>query len=756
MAGSWDAIIIGSGMGGMTAASLLAKMAKMRVLVLEKHSERGGLTHVFRRDGASWDVGLHYVGDVGKGSRMRLLFDFMSNGNLEWNAMCNDFERFVYPGVDFAVPSDVHQYQARLIDRYPDEATAIRRYFTDLVEAETWARLRLMHEMFPWPLSSLLSCWRWQSKRKATLTTKEYLDSHFKSLELKGLLASQWPDYGLPTEESAFAMHALVVRSYFKGGWFPEGGSSRIARTFETTVETHGGAVMVCKEVTKILTSKDGRVIGVKAIDLSAVEPTEVVYHAPVVISNAGAELTYNYLLPTDGDIGKRTAGVRSLINQLRGGPSAVTLYIRLSKPVSTIGIKGENYWINTTLDHTNLKAQTAAILEGKPQHVYMSFPSAKANDDRFHTAEVLAMVDGDTFSTWSSTEHGNRGKDYLELKDRISQGLLDLAETATPGLKSLVHYAELSTPLSVEDYTSRISGSIYGLKATPERYNSSELTSPSPIPGLHLSGSDTWCLGITGALMGGVVAASRVLGPLGFIQIMRTATSPTPAIAEPVNIPKSSNKKRAVVVSKTLLTPSIWLIEFELDEPIVYAPGQYAMLLVAPFEWRNYSIAGVDGRRIKLLISTSTGGDGSIFIQNCKISVETQIELPFGTFHLQSSSNRKVFIATGTGLAPFLPMFAAMEKQHQLDSAELLFGCRHAKGDITSSLSPLPRTTVCVSADPSVKEVFHGRVTKALDALTFDPATTDFYLCGSPAMINDCRAMLFKAHATRVYLEPY
>jgi phytoene dehydrogenase-like protein len=60
----WDAIVIGSGIGGMTAAGLLAGVASKKVLVLEKHSEPGGLTHVFRRDGASWDVGLHYVGEV--------------------------------------------------------------------------------------------------------------------------------------------------------------------------------------------------------------------------------------------------------------------------------------------------------------------------------------------------------------------------------------------------------------------------------------------------------------------------------------------------------------------------------------------------------------------------------------------------------------------------------------------------------------------------------------------------------------------
>ena len=123
---SWDGIVIGSGMGSLTAAGLLARVAKMKVLVLEKHLERGGQTHTFRRDGASWDVGLHYVGNLQSGTIERRLLDFLSDRALRWNRMPDDFERFVYPGFDFAVPSDPRRYEARLVARFPDEAAAIR------------------------------------------------------------------------------------------------------------------------------------------------------------------------------------------------------------------------------------------------------------------------------------------------------------------------------------------------------------------------------------------------------------------------------------------------------------------------------------------------------------------------------------------------------------------------------------------------------------------------------------------------------
>jgi len=750
---AWDAIVIGSGMGGLSAAGFLAKVGGMKVLVLEKHSERGGQTHVFRRDGASWDVGLHYLGDLQPGTFMRSLFDFLSGGELRWNRMPDDFERFVYPDFAFAVPSDPRRYQARLIERFPKEADAIRHYFSDIRAVARWSVLGIQQQMAPAPVALLLAQFRRFGAAQATQTTAAYLEHHFRSRELKALLATQWGDYGLPPKQSAFALHALVVDSYFNGGWFPQGGAGRIARTIETGIEAAGGSIRVCQEATAILV-ENGRAAGVQAIDRRSGEPIAVAYSAPVVISDVGAQLTYERLLPTDGAIGRRTAKQRAAVAALKGGLSAVTLYVRLKAPISTLGIMGENYWINATLDHEDVDERATATPAGEPRHVYLSFPSAKSGDDRFHTAEIITFVRPEAFETWRDTTHGEREPGYTELKRQLAGGLLRAADRAVPGFSDLVTYSELSTPLTVEHFTSHPAGLFYGLRGTPLRYRSSPLGARTPIPGLYLAGCDAASLGVPGALSGGLAAASQVLGPAGLLRIMAKVQRTRKATAAPTPM-RSQEKILATLVTKTSLTPSIWRLEFELDEPIHFIPGQYVKLRVAPFEWRDYSIAAAAGKRLTLLVSTRTGGDGSLYAAAVKPGEATELEGPFGGYRLERNAHRQVFVATGTGLAPFLPMFGEMAEAGEIEDVELYFGCRTASDDMTRTLAPLPpRTTVCASREPVADGVFHGRVTQALAGLAFEAATTDFYVCGSAAMVADCRTILERAGAKRILSE--
>ena len=102
---SFDAIVIGSGMGGLTCAGIMARQGK-KVLVLEKHYTPGGFTHTFKRRNYEWDVGLHYIGGVhDKKSDTRLLFDWLSKGQLKWSRMPEVYDRAIFPDQSYDIES---------------------------------------------------------------------------------------------------------------------------------------------------------------------------------------------------------------------------------------------------------------------------------------------------------------------------------------------------------------------------------------------------------------------------------------------------------------------------------------------------------------------------------------------------------------------------------------------------------------------------------------------------------------------------
>ncbi|HHO56591.1 MAG TPA: NAD(P)/FAD-dependent oxidoreductase, partial [Trueperaceae bacterium] len=491
---------------------IMAQQKNWKVLILEKHWVCGGFTHSFSRPGGyEWDVGLHYVGDMAPGAMPRLIFDYISGSKVKWQKMTDDFEIFAYPDFSFKVPSNREEYEQRLITLFPDEEKAIKRYFKDIKKAMSWFSKHLMAKSSPKAISTVVDLFNQTSDHLALSTTEEYLNKYFKDEKLKALLSSQWGDYGLSPEQSAFVIHAVVTSSYFEGAYYPLGGAASIAESIVSSVKEYGGDCRVASEVEEIVLEHN-RAIGVKL-------KSGQIIKANYIISNTGAYSSYNKLVP-------KTEKIEFLndLNQLaQTGYSTVSLYLGLKEDPSKLGFKGENHWLFSSYDH-KAPEQTDDTLAAKVDGLYLSFPSLKNPKATAHTAEIIMPANYKAFEKWKDKKWKKRGNDYEALKEEISQALLAFVEERYPGFKDLVDYYELSTPLSNESFTSHYKGTIYGLAATPERFKKKYLSATTPIKGFYLTGTDVACLGIVGAMMGAVVTAAKIMGGAGFINIVSAA----------------------------------------------------------------------------------------------------------------------------------------------------------------------------------------------------------------------------------------
>ncbi len=509
----FDVIVIGSGMSGLTCASLLAQLEQKKVLILERHFTPGGFTHSFKRKKRyEWDVGVHYVGEMNPGSHYRALFDAVTAGALDWRAMPECFDRFVYPDLSFDARCGIHRFRQDLIDRFPSEREALEQYFRDLITSARWYGRLMISRLLPDWLRPLSGALTGPHRSLAMMTTQAYLDRHFRDEKLKAVLASQWGNAGIPPGLSAFAVHAVIACHYLDGGYYPVGGARRIADSIIPLVEAAGGRLLTRHRAERIILEAD-RAVGVEAVTRVRGQTITKKFFADRIISCAGARVTYSRLIPKTFPL-----PFRDELEGLPPGSFHVCAYLGFKDTPASLGFKGENLWIYDGYRHDELYARRGNVLKGEVSGCFLSFPSLKDPLAHGHTAEIIAFVDQEPFQQWAQQPWGKRGDEYDELKQRIAEGLIAFVDRRYSGFAELVDYCELSTPLSTANFTGHKDGCIYGLPGVPEKLAVSWLSPRTPIRNLYLTGADVTGQGIVGALMGGILttlAASRRPWPL-------------------------------------------------------------------------------------------------------------------------------------------------------------------------------------------------------------------------------------------------
>ena len=510
--GPWDAIVIGSGIGGLTVAAVLAKEGR-RVLVLERHYEAGGFTHVFRRPGYEWDVGIHYIGGLsGKPTAISQVFDYISDRQLQWADIGEVYDRVAFGDERFEFHKGTRAFVEHLQQSFPQarDREAIERYVELVRSANAASRGFFAEKAVPRLVAGLLGGrMRKPFLQYARRTTRAVLEELTDNPKLIGVLTAQFGDYGLPPSESSFAMHAMVAGHYFGGGAFPVGGSSRIAASVAEVIAAAGGQVVTSAEVAEII------VEGNKAVGVRMEDGREL--SAPRIVSGAGVHNTFGRLLP---ETVRGRHGLAPKSESFEPSAAHLSLYLGFRKTAQQLQLPKANWWIfpDGAYDHD---ANIAAFFEDESRPlplVYVSFPSAKdpSWEERHPgtaTVDVITLARYERFAPWVDERWKNRGDEYEALKQSYVDRLLEVLYRYEPQLRGLVDHAELSTPVTTRHFTDYRRGEIYGLTHTPDRFESRLLAPRTPVQRLYLTGQDIATCGVAGAMMSGVMTASAMLG---------------------------------------------------------------------------------------------------------------------------------------------------------------------------------------------------------------------------------------------------
>jgi phytoene dehydrogenase-like protein len=237
----YDAVIIGSGIGGLITANLLARDGA-RVLLVEQHYMAGGYCSTFRRGGFTFDAATHFYPLLGNPETLtgKLLGDL--GVRTGWVKM-DPVDTFHFPdGSRFAVPADFAAYLAKLHAEFPHEAPALDAFFAEVREAYLLGLL----EYFRGRESSRLEPYR-------DLTVRQALDRRFADRKLKLLLTADCPHWGSPPGRTSFVFDSMLRLSYFLGNYYPKGGSQAFADELARRFEELGGHILMSTRARRIV-----------------------------------------------------------------------------------------------------------------------------------------------------------------------------------------------------------------------------------------------------------------------------------------------------------------------------------------------------------------------------------------------------------------------------------------------------------------------------------------------------------------------
>ncbi|MBF6329766.1 phytoene desaturase family protein [Nocardia transvalensis] len=521
----YDAIVVGSGMGGMVAAAYLAAAGR-RTLVLEAYDVIGGCTHAFRRAGKwEFDVGLHYLGDCGPhGMVPTILRGVGLDKKIEFRPLDPDgFDTIVFPDLTLKIPRGWDNYQRNLIEAFPAEADRIRavvrilrRIGRSIDHSRTPASL-LGNARFVWSAGPA-AVW-------AMRPLTHLLDAHELGPRLKAAMSVQYGTYASPPHRTPVMVHAFMLHNFLNdGAWFPKGGGQVLSARLGEVVVAHGGQIRTRAAVRRILV-RDKAVTGVELEDGSR-------FTAPIVVSNADVKHTLLDLVGRS-HLNRLTA---ARVRGFRMSQSFFNCYLGVDLDLTERVGNTNFYSVPTSEDVTSLFEDLAENKGGytrderiaqarKRLPAYVSITTVKDPDNPFgappssSVLEVMTLISAEPdfwgLPAWPA--HGDteyrHNPEYLRIKEALTDIMIQRVAEVIPGIEEHIRWREAATPLTQHRYTRSTSGTPYGIEMSLLQFGPFRPGVRTEIRGLFLAGASTaWGPAVESAMLSGLHAAAAAL----------------------------------------------------------------------------------------------------------------------------------------------------------------------------------------------------------------------------------------------------
>lgn len=487
----YDFVIIGSGMGGLLTAAILAKEG-FSVVVLEKNHQIGGSLQVFSRDKCIFDTGVHYLGSLDEGENLYQIFKYVDIlDDLKLKRLDEDcFDEIAFAdGRSIKLGQGYDQFKKGLYADFPGEEKAIDAYCDKILEICDY-----------FPLYNLESD---EEAERSYITHPEilaigawdFLDTITKNEVLKNVLVGNGLLYAGDRKTTPLYMVALIMNSYLKGSYRLMKGGSQIAKALTKKIHANGGKVIKHMDVAEAIYN-DG--------DLSAVKTkTGEIFEGKNFISNVHPKLTVKIF----GEDHFRTA-YKHRLSMLKNTVSSFMVYISFKEnsfPYINRNIYA--YTQNDTWDTVDYEMQNW------PQAMFICTPSSTHDEEYAESISIMTYMRYEEVQQWEDTfntvaKKGNRGEEYEQFKREKEERVIQQLEKFLPEIRKSIKSVYSSTPLTYKDYIGTEDGSLYGILKDFNHSLHSKINTKTKIPNLYQTGQNLVFHGILGASIGALVTS--------------------------------------------------------------------------------------------------------------------------------------------------------------------------------------------------------------------------------------------------------